>query len=99
MIRRPPRSTLFPYTTLFRSLDLFERGIAEKVDFAYAGPQSLRVAQLLADGKLRVGAIHTYLELYARLFVDLIPTVALVAAEAADAEGNLYTGEIGRAHV
>jgi malonate decarboxylase alpha subunit len=73
-------------------LDLFERGIAEKVDFAYAGPQSLRVAQLLADGKLRVGAIHTYLELYARLFVDLIPTVALVAAEAADAEGNLYTG-------
>src|SRR3712207_8022991 len=23
MIRRPPRSTLFPYTTLFRSRDLF----------------------------------------------------------------------------
>src|SRR3712207_7096119 len=23
MIRRPPRSTLFPYTTLFRSLDTF----------------------------------------------------------------------------
>src|SRR5260221_2739943 len=25
MIRRPPRSTLFPYTTLFRSLILFRR--------------------------------------------------------------------------
>src|SRR3712207_7792488 len=25
MIRRPPRSTLFPYTTLFRSLDAVER--------------------------------------------------------------------------
>src|SRR3712207_7498685 len=25
MIRRPPRSTLFPYTTLFRSLDLMVR--------------------------------------------------------------------------
>src|SRR5258708_12278415 len=25
MIRRPPRSTLFPYTTLFRSLMLFKR--------------------------------------------------------------------------
>src|SRR2546426_4384264 len=25
MIRRPPRSTLFPYTTLFRSLDDFRR--------------------------------------------------------------------------
>src|SRR5689334_24564890 len=24
MIRRPPRSTLFPYTTLFRSLDHFD---------------------------------------------------------------------------
>src|SRR2546422_9108778 len=27
MIRRPPRSTLFPYTTLFRSL-LFEKALA-----------------------------------------------------------------------
>src|SRR5258708_21578223 len=25
MIRRPPRSTLFPYTTLFRSVDVEER--------------------------------------------------------------------------
>src|SRR5918995_1060029 len=73
-------------------LDLFERDIATRVDFSYAGPQSLRVAQLLDDGKLRIGAIHTYLELYARLFVDLVPTVALVAAESADTEGNLYTG-------
>src|ERR671920_1697363 len=28
-------------------LDLFERDIATRVDFSYAGPQSLRVAQLL----------------------------------------------------
>src|SRR5256886_13516819 len=27
MIRRPPRSTLFPYTTLFRSLDLELEGV------------------------------------------------------------------------
>ena len=33
-------------------LDLFENGIAHKIDFAYAGPQSLRVAQLLEDKKL-----------------------------------------------
>src|SRR3989442_7024918 len=26
MIRRPPRSTLFPYTTLFRSLKILGRG-------------------------------------------------------------------------
>src|SRR3712207_9422759 len=28
MIRRPPRSTLFPYTTLFRSLEAAERVVA-----------------------------------------------------------------------
>jgi malonate decarboxylase alpha subunit len=73
-------------------LVLFERGIARKVDFAFAGPQSLRVAQLLEDKKLEIGAIYTYVELYARMFVDLTPNIALVCAEKADANGNLYTG-------
>jgi len=73
-------------------LTLFERGIAHRVDFSYAGPQSLRLAQLLEDGKLEIGAIHTYIELYARMLVDLTPHVALVCAEQADAAGNLYTG-------
>jgi len=73
-------------------LTLFELGIAKKVDFAFAGPQSLRVAQLLEDGVLEIGAIHTYVELYARLLVDLVPNVILVCAEQADHEGNLFTG-------
>src|SRR3712207_8983920 len=30
MIRRPPRSTLFPYTTLFRSDDLAPHGVADE---------------------------------------------------------------------
>jgi malonate decarboxylase alpha subunit len=73
-------------------LTLFELGIAKKIDFAFAGPQSLRVAQLLEDGVLEIGAIHTYVELYARLLVDLVPNVVLVCAEEADQEGNLFTG-------
>jgi malonate decarboxylase alpha subunit len=73
-------------------LTLFELGIARKVDFAFAGPQSLRVAQLLEDGVLEIGAIHTYVELYARLLVDLVPNVVLVCAQQADREGNLFTG-------
>jgi malonate decarboxylase alpha subunit len=73
-------------------LSLFERGIARRVDFSFAGPQSLRMAQLLEDGKLEIGAIYTYIELYARMFVDLTPNVALVCAEKADLAGNLYTG-------
>src|SRR5256885_10828831 len=31
MIRRPPRSTLFPYTTLFRSVGLGRRELTERV--------------------------------------------------------------------
>ena len=73
-------------------LTLFERGIARKVDFSFAGPQSLRVAQLLEDGLLEIGSIYTYVELYARMFVDLTPRVALLCAEKADRHGNLYTG-------
>src|SRR2546426_7733133 len=43
MIRRPPRSTLFPYTTLFRSLlrDRLERFLLE------GEPHALELEQLL----------------------------------------------------
>src|SRR3712207_7863073 len=37
MIRRPPRSTLFPYTTLFRSNGRFRDGL----------PESFRVADIV----------------------------------------------------
>ncbi|TGD86890.1 malonate decarboxylase subunit alpha [Mycolicibacterium sp. CH28] len=73
-------------------LDLFDRGIAARLDLAYAGPQSVRIAQMVEDGIVHIGAIHTYVELYARMFTDLSPDVALLVAEAADRDGNLYTG-------
>src|SRR5438445_5998938 len=51
MIRRPPRSTLFPYTTLFRSVVLdgsvgpagahIVRGLTESID-RYASPATMR---------------------------------------------------------
>ncbi|RUL65746.1 malonate decarboxylase subunit alpha [Dyella dinghuensis] len=73
-------------------LDLFELGIAKRLDYAYSGPQSQRIAKLLFGGKIELGAVHTYLELFARYYVDLTPQVALIAAVSADREGNLYTG-------
>lgn len=73
-------------------LDLFENGIASKLDLAYAGPQSVRIAQLVEDGVVSIGAIHTYVELYARMFIDLCPNVALLVGVRADRQGNLYTG-------
>jgi len=83
---------IMPSVSRPEHLDLFERGIACKLDFAYAGAQSLRISQFLKDGLLEVGAIHTYIELYARLYVDLTPNVVLVAGFKADRQGNLYTG-------
>src|SRR3712207_7425297 len=55
MIRRPPRSTLFPYTTLFRSGTTDEGGLHEKSDrigvrvvgrrHGVAGPVALPILQ------------------------------------------------------
>jgi malonate decarboxylase alpha subunit len=73
-------------------LDLFTKGIASKLDFSYSGPQGAAIARALYTGKIQLGAIHTYIELFARYFVDLTPHVALIAAVSADREGNLYTG-------
>ena len=73
-------------------LDVFERGIASRLDFSFSGPQGARLARLTTEKRIAIGAIHTYLELFARYFVDLTPHVALICAQAADREGNLYTG-------
>src|SRR2546430_11099104 len=47
MIRRPPRSTLFPYTTLFRSH-------MQKAEEPAAEPESERLARLGLPGERRV---------------------------------------------
>ncbi|RZN30266.1 malonate decarboxylase subunit alpha, partial [Bradyrhizobium sp. Leo121] len=73
-------------------LDLFDRGVAKRLDYAYSGPQAARIARMLFGGKIELGAVHTYLELFARYFIDLTPQVALIAAVSADHDGNLYTG-------
>src|SRR2546430_16543136 len=48
MIRRPPRSTLFPYTTLFRSRDGVWR-VLEAVGQARVGPGD--AAQLIVNAR------------------------------------------------
>lgn len=73
-------------------LQAFELGIADRLDFAYAGPQGAAVAKAVTSGKLKLGAIHTYLELFGRYFMDLTPRVSLICAYQADRRGNLYTG-------
>src|SRR5256884_9706094 len=53
MIRRPPRSTLFPYTTLFRSI-FTSSGGSVGIGFAIPIERALRVAdELRRFGKVR----------------------------------------------
>ena len=78
--------------TLDSHLKLFEKGIAEKADFSYSGAQAGAIAKMIMEQKIKLGDIHTYLELFGRYFIDLMPRVSLVAAIEADREGNLYTG-------
>src|SRR5256885_5830561 len=45
MIRRPPRSTLFPYTTLFRSLDVLAEPVGEHTCSRRAGEMRRALTQ------------------------------------------------------
>src|SRR3712207_7951167 len=56
MIRRPPRSTLFPYTTLFRSS--FERGLPRHRRQAEGGLRRLRA--VLASALRGTGPTHLF---------------------------------------
>src|SRR3989449_6614993 len=56
MIRRPPRSTLFPYTTLFRSGQRRARGIVGRVHDDQRGPRLARCADQPVYGEREIGA-------------------------------------------
>src|SRR5436309_11679751 len=59
MIRRPPRSTLFPYTTLFRSSDDFAN-LADEYAAAITGPlRGLEIKLLLEPGRAIRSEEHT----------------------------------------
>src|SRR3712207_7764174 len=56
MIRRPPRSTLFPYTTLFRSVRRGARRADAQADLAR------RLAAELRDARVAVAVDHVRVE-------------------------------------
>src|SRR5258708_25722526 len=66
MIRRPPRSTLFPYTTLFRSLFFHKRALRDRGAFimqtgfpALLFPKKTLIGARLSDRKsTRLNSSH-----------------------------------------
>ena len=57
MIRRPPRSTLFPYTTLFRSSECVAAAACRRVGGGLQ-PDALRPAELQADNNHHTSERH-----------------------------------------
>src|SRR5438067_5120681 len=77
MIRRPPRSTLFPYTTLFRSVGPQTRGA--QVDAAIAaalyqrqrnGCAGIRAAAIAARSEEHTSELQSRFDLVCRLLLE-----------------------------
>src|SRR3712207_7873907 len=81
MIRRPPRSTLFPYTTLFRSGD----GLTVSLD--YLGEDTTDRARAEA-------AAAAYLELLQRLDEKALAAQAEVSVKLSAVRSEEHTSEL-----
>src|SRR5256712_5051391 len=71
MIRRPPRSTLFPYTTLFRS---FYTRTVDMPQF----PDRLQVRMSTNGLSTNVGTTATDVGDFTKLLLDINPTYTLI---------------------
>src|SRR2546422_11775838 len=101
MIRRPPRSTLFPYTTLFRSLhDVRFRQLETGLPAQFQTPDEIKKQRKIHDKLIEKG-----LQLIADSFLDQLGArceAAGVPLTRQLLEGINYeeiVNEIGRAHV
>src|SRR6201992_4367787 len=66
MIRRPPRSTLFPYTTLFRSLFIVDR----KKDMVVTGGFNVFSAEVEARSEEHTSELQSHVNLVCRLLLE-----------------------------
>src|SRR5256885_12669634 len=97
MIRRPPRSTLFPYTTLFRSVQISAGGLSTTVEVQVetscsAWPRLLSLAKAYWDKDGRPSAATGAGKRFARPF-------GLTLFQERASTGTDSSGQIGRAHV
>src|SRR5687768_17825193 len=83
MIRRPPRSTLFPYTTLFRSEEL---GYVRPITATRVRPRSFTTKGFAKGGGPPVVSSTT--------FADRSGNVASVARAASSSRSEEHTSEL-----
>src|SRR2546422_9240338 len=95
MIRRPPRSTLFPYTTLFRSLLrrlAITNGLtqADKVLIVISADQDVALLLLLGILGLRIGGLAALDDAVdTQLGIPVAPALADNAVPAIQGQGVL----------
>src|SRR5260370_6804723 len=72
MIRRPPRSTLFPYTTLFRSLILvgFCFGAFLEGAAGFGAPVAITAALLVGRSEEHTSELQSHFNLVFRLLLE-----------------------------
>src|SRR5260370_31319276 len=74
MIRRPPRSTLFPYTTLFRSQSCVPAAARKWAKPISAAPSACRFRALLGSAAFRseehTSELQSHLNLVCRLLLE-----------------------------
>src|SRR5260221_775591 len=95
MIRRPPRSTLFPYTTLFRSVHANERAIERASERATDRPhhphhhsacaRTRKEVRLTAAGKHRseehTSELQSHSDLVCRLLLEKKNIICVVSGD------------------
>src|SRR3712207_7698297 len=84
MIRRPPRSTLFPYTTLFRSDTLHRRGLwspgrCRVCGWRPAGSPRFRIARLVVRSEEHTSELQSRQYLVCRLLLEKKKKIVLTA--------------------
>src|SRR2546430_3903265 len=70
MIRRPPRSTLFPYTTLFRSRFMLSTAAAALPPVSAASASMRRISQPLERSEEHTSELQSQSNLVCRLLLE-----------------------------
>src|SRR2546426_5923033 len=70
MIRRPPRSTLFPYTTLFRSLNIDQARLRLELQFGFFRHGELQIGFQLHRSEEHTSELQSPCNLVCRLLLE-----------------------------
>src|SRR5688572_31769868 len=102
MIRRPPRSTLFPYTTLFRSDDAANKKYTDRIITVSGIISEVEAADTTVNIKFIDTASGSY-AIFAFQQQYMAEAKSLKAGEQVSIKGScsggVFSQKIGRAHV